>query len=197
VIDIRCRPEMSGKELARAAAVPAGPRTGGGAVPALECSATAAPLLLFIDFDQLSDKQIAELCGGALGGDELRASAVLLAPLDFLARLERPALRFLKGRLAAHFCVQEVGDDEVSFLHNQLLTQRDCRSEARGFRRGILTGLAACMVVAAASTGAFVLLHFNAQQVLEAPAGTEASEGIGEAASTLRSPQGAATTAVR
>ena len=150
MIDIRCRPEMSGKELARAAAVPAGPRTGGGAVPALECSATAAPLLLFIDFDQLSDKQIAKLCGGALGGDELRASAVLLAPLDFLARLERPALRFLKGRLAAHFCVQEVGDDEVSFLHNQLLTQRDRRSEARGFRRDILIGLAACMVGAAA-----------------------------------------------
>lgn len=196
VIDVRCGPEMSSEELAGAAAAPR-PRTGGGAVPVPECSATAAPLFLFIDFDQLSDRQIAEVCGGALDGEELRAPGVLLAALDFVARLERPALRFLKERLAAHFSVQEIGEDEVvPFLHNQLLTQRDRRSEARGFRRGILTGLAACGVVAAASGGGLVLLHHNAEQVYEAPAGAGASGSIGEPTSTLRSMQGAATSPV-
>jgi len=32
---------------------------------------------------------------------------VLSAPLGFVARLERPALHFLKERLAGHFCAQE------------------------------------------------------------------------------------------
>jgi hypothetical protein len=195
VIDIRCGPETGGKELARAAAL-AGPKTGG-AVPTRKCSAPLAPLFLFIDFDLLSDRQIAEVCGGALDGETLRAPGVLLAPLDFVARLERPALRFLKERLAAHFCVQEVGNDEVvPLLHSQLLTQRDRRSEARGFRRGILAGLAACGVVVAAGSGAFVLLHSNTEQVCEAPAGIGQSGSIGESASALRSPRGAATTGV-
>jgi hypothetical protein len=197
VVDIRCGPGLSGKELARTAAWSAASRTGGGAVPTPECSVTAAPLFLFIDFDQLSDRQIAEICGGSLDGEELRAPGVLLAPLDFVARLERPALRFLKERVAAQICVQEVGDDEVvSFLHNQLLTQRDRRSETRGFRRGILTGLVACGVVAAAGSGGFVLLHSKAEQVCEAPAGIEESGSISGPASARRSPQAAATTAV-
>jgi hypothetical protein len=197
LVDIRCGPELRGKELQRAAGLPAEPRTVGGAVPIPECSVTAAPLFLFIDFDQLSDRQIAEVCEAALDGEELRASGVLLAPLDFVARLERPTLRFLKERLAAHFCVQEVGDDEVvPFLHNQLLTQRDRRSEARGFRRGILTGLAACGVVAIAGSGAFMLLHPTGEQVCEAPAGLEERGSTSEPASALRSPQGAATSAV-
>jgi hypothetical protein len=77
----------------------------------------------------------------------------------------------LKERLAAHFRVQEVGDDEaITFLHNQLLAQRDRGSEARGFRRGILIGLAGCGVVLAASTGAFLILHPTAEQVSPAPA---------------------------
>jgi hypothetical protein len=197
VIDIRCGPEVSGTELARAAALLRGPKAGGGAVPTPEWPVTAAPLFLLIDFDQLSDRQIAEVCGGSLDGEQPPAAGVLLAPLDFVARLDRPALRFLKERLAAHFCVQEVGDDEVvSFLHNQLLTQRDRRSEARGFRRGILTSLAACGVVAAAGGAAFVLLHSNAEQLREARAGIEESGSIGEAASALWSSQRAATTGV-
>ena len=197
VIDIRCGPAISAKELARATALPARLSTGGSAVSSAERLVTSAPLFLFIDFDQLSDRQIAEVCRGVSEGEELPAPGVLLAPLDFVARLERPALRFLKQRVAAHFCVQEVGDDEViPFLHNQLLTQRDRRSEARGFRLGILTGLAACGVVAAAIGGAFVLLHSNVEQVRETPAGIQESGSIHEPASVLRSPQGDATTAV-
>ena len=81
---------------------------------------------------------------------------MLLTPIDFLARLEGPALRFLNERIAAQFRFDEVGDDEtVAVLHNQLLSQRDRRIEARGFRRGILVGLAGSGVVIAASIGAF------------------------------------------
>jgi hypothetical protein len=197
VIDIRCGPNLTDADLELALSSGAIPRTGGGTVPARECETSSAPLFLFIDFDQLSDRQIAEVCRGVSEAEELPAPGVLLAPLDFVARLERPALRFLKQRLAAHFCVQEVGDDEViPFLHNQLLTQRDRRSEARGFRRGILTSLAACGVVAAATGGAFVLLHSNVEQVRETPAGIQESGSIREPASVLRSPQGDATTAV-
>jgi hypothetical protein len=197
VVDIRCGPDLTDADLKLALSSGAIPRTGGGTVPARECETSSAPLFLFIDFDQLSDRQIAEVCRGVSEGEELPAPGVLLAPLDFVARLERPALRFLKQRLAAHFCVQEVGDDEViPFLHNQLLTQRDRRSEARGFRRGILTGLAACGVVAAAIGGAFVLLHSNVEQVRETPTGIQESGSIREPASVLRSPQGDATTAV-
>jgi hypothetical protein len=197
VVDIRCGPNLTDADLELALSSGAIPRTGGGTVPARECETSSAPLFLFIDFDQLSDRQIAEVCRGVSEDEELPAPGVLLAPLDFVARLERPALRFLKQRLAAHFRVQEVGDDEViPFLHNQLLTQRDRRSEARGFRRGILTSLAACGVVAAAIGGAFVLLHSNVEQVRETPAGIQESGSIREPASVLRSPQGDATTAV-
>jgi hypothetical protein len=89
----------------------------------------------------------------------------------------------LKERLAAHFCVQEVGDDEViPLLHNQLLAQRDRRSEARGFRRGMLIGLGAFGVVAAAGGCAFLLLHPTVEQVCEAPASIEERRLTGEQA---------------
>jgi hypothetical protein len=138
------------------------------------CSTNPSPLFLFIDFDLLSDRQIEEVGENTVGGHQPRASGVLLAPPDFAARLEQPPLRILKERLAAHFCVQAVGDDEViPLLHNQLLAQRDRRSETRGFRRGILVGLSAFGLVAAAASSAFWYLHPTAEQVYEAPASIE------------------------
>jgi hypothetical protein len=172
-IDICCGPALRGKDLALAAPMLARPSRSGGAVVAPERPGTASPVFLFIDFDQLSDRQIEEVCEGTLGGDQLRASGALLASLDFAARLEQPALRFLKERVTAHFYIQEVGDDEVIlFLHNQLLA-RDRRSEAPGFRHGILIGLGAFGVVAAAGGSAFLLLHPTAEQVYEMPASIE------------------------
>ena len=183
VIDICCGPALRGKDLARAAPVLTRPSRSGGATVTPECSTAASPLFLFVDFDQLSDRQIEEVCEGTLGGDQHRASGVLLAPLDFAARLERSTLRFLKERLAAHFCIQEVGDDEViPFLHNQLLAQRDRRSEARGFRRGILIGLGAFGVVAAAGGSAFFLLNPPVEPVRESPASLEERRLTGEQA---------------
>jgi len=184
VKEIRCGPELKGKDLA--APILTGPRKRGGALAAPECSATASPLFLFVDFDLLSDRQIEEVCESTVGADQPQAPRVLLAPLDFAERLERPPLRILKERLAAHFCVQEVGDDEViPLLHNQLLAQRDWRSEARGFRRGILIGLGAFGVVAAAGGSAFLLLHPTVEQVCEAPASIEERRLTGEQALQL------------
>jgi hypothetical protein len=181
VKEIRCGPELKGKDLA--APIVTGPRKRGGALVAPESSATASPLFLFVDFDLLSDRQIEEVCESTVGAGQPQAPGVLLAPLDFAERLERPPLRILKERLAAHFCVQEVGDDEViPLLHNQLLAQRDRRSEARGFRRGILIGLGAFGVVAAAGSSAFLLLHPTVEQVCEAPASIEERRLTGEQA---------------
>jgi hypothetical protein len=110
--------------------------------------------------------------------------------LDFVARLERPALRFLKEHLDADFCVQEVGDDEaITFLHNQLLVQRDRQIEARGFRRGILIGLAASGVVLAAGIGLFVILNLPVEHMRSAPESAGERRPISEERSVLQPPK--------
>jgi len=170
VIIIPCGPELKREDLERTVPTVAGPRaTTNTAVPP-EVLVAVCPIFVFDDFDRLSDKQIEEVYKGTLHFGQIPAAGILLASLDFLARLERPALHFLKDQLGAHFRVQEVGDDEaVIFLHNQLLTQRDRRLEARGFRHGILIGLAACGVVFAASIGLFLILNPGAEQIGAGP----------------------------
>jgi hypothetical protein len=106
IIDIHCEPELRGKGLDGAAPILGGSGTAPG------CSS----LFLFIDFDQLSDGQIEEVCETTMDGERHVATAVLLASLDFVVRLEQPALRCLKDRVTAHFRVQEVSDDELSLF---------------------------------------------------------------------------------
>jgi hypothetical protein len=145
-----------------------------------------SPLCVFDDFDRLSDLQIEDIFEDMLRGDERQPPAVLLAPLDFLVRLKRPALQFLKERIAVQFRFQEVGDDEaIAVLHNQLLSRRDRRIEARGFRHGIVVGLAAGAVLLVTSIGAFIL-HPSAEQVCEAPASTGRSSSASEKAPILK-----------
>ena len=135
-----------------------------------EVLVAVCPIFVFDAFDRLSDKQIEEVCKDTVHFGQIPAAGILLASLDFLARLERPALHFLKDQLAAHFRVQEVGDDEaVTFLHNQLLTLRGRRLEARGFRHGILIGLTACGVVFAVSIGLFLILNPGGEQIRAGP----------------------------
>jgi hypothetical protein len=199
VIDIRCGPELTGTDLKHRAPVPAGLGASVDANAAVtpRHSATSSSLFLFNDFDLLSDRQIEEVCEATLDGDQVRASGVLLASLDFVARTERPPLQFLKRRLAAHLCVQDVGDDEVfPFFHNQLLAQRDRRSEARGFRRGIVMGLTASGVLAAAASGAFVFLQPTTDRVHDAPAHAEESRSMNERQLLLAPTNRAATSAV-
>jgi hypothetical protein len=81
----------------------------------------ASPLVIFDNVDRLSDEQIEEvfkqICDHRIG------AAVVLARPDFLARLERPALRFwlAKRLLVARLRVRELGSDEVpAFIRHQL-----------------------------------------------------------------------------
>jgi hypothetical protein len=180
-IIIACRPELRREDLERAIP-PWPPRT---AIIGVEAdqrsSAHASPVFIFDDFDQLSDAQIKSF----LETQNQRA-AVLLALPDFLDRLERPALRFLNDRMAAQFRFQEIGDDEaVAFLHNQLLSQADRRVEVRGFRRGILVGLAAGGAAIAVSIGAFTLRP-TPEQVYEVPANTGYKSLVDREGSMLR-----------
>jgi hypothetical protein len=149
----------------------------------------ASPLFVLDAFDRLSDRQIEDVCEDASRGDPTHWAAVLLVRVDFLALLERPALRFLKERIATQFRFEEVGDDEaIAILHNQLLSQRDRRIEARGFRRGILVGLAAGGAAIAAGIGAFIL-RSTTERVWEAPA-TTGSGGAASEQSPLPQPGG-------
>jgi hypothetical protein len=190
VMIIPCGPELRHEDFERAVPMLAGPRATSVA------AAPASPLFVFDDFDRLSDRQIEDVFKGTLCRDQTRATGVLLGPLDFLARLERPALHFLKERLAAQFRFQDVGDDEaIAALHNQLLSQRDRRAEARGFRHGILVGLAAGGVVIAASIGAFFILQPTPHLVGAAPASTGRSSSVREEMPMLQLAEEPATSA--
>jgi hypothetical protein len=191
VVIISCGPELKREDLERAVLTLAKPKaTGVAAEPG--CSAPTSPLFVFDDFDRLSDRQIEVVYEGTRGRDRLQPAAVLLAPLDFHARLESPSLQFLKQRIAAQFRFHEVGDDEaIAVLHDQLLAQRDRRVEARGFRRGILIGSAAGGVAIVASIGVFIL-HSTTEQVYEAPASPRRSNSESVGAPLLR-PAGEAT----
>ena len=169
VVIISCGPELKPADLERAVPKLAKPKAGGvGAEPGR--SASASPLFIFEDFDRLSDGQIVDVYEGTQRRDRIPRAAVLLAPVDFPARLERPALQCLKQCIAAQFRFEEVDDNEaIAVLHEQLLAQRDRRVEARGFRRGILIGSAAGGVAIVASIGVF-MLRSTTEQVYESPA---------------------------
>jgi hypothetical protein len=183
---ISCGPELTREDLDRTVAAVAGPRAITGAGVTTEFSASAFPLVVFDDFDRLSDKQIEEVYKDPLHRDHTQAAGILLTSVNFLARLEQPALHFLKKHVAAYFPVQEVGDDEaISFLYNRLLTQRDRRKETRGFRPGILIGLAGSGFALAAGIGLFIIMNGTTEQIRAAPESTMERSIVSEAGSIL------------
>src|SRR4051812_2453865 len=81
----------------------------------------ASPLVIFDNADRLSDEQIEEVFKEIY--DHRIGAAVVLGRPDFLARLERPVLRFwlAKRLLVARLRFQELGADEVpAFIRHQL-----------------------------------------------------------------------------
>jgi hypothetical protein len=145
---------------------------------------------VFDGFDRLSDKQIKEICKATLHCGQMPAAGILLASLDFLARLEPPTLHFLKEHLDAQFRVQEVGDEEaITFLHNQLLLHHDRQIEARGFRRGILIGVESSAGVLAAGIGLFIILNLPAEHIRSTPESASESTSISEERSILQLPK--------
>jgi hypothetical protein len=188
-IIISCGPDLTREDLEGAVPVVAAARATADTPVRPESSETDPPLFLFADFGQLSDKQIGEIYNVTPDCGQIPAAGILLASLDFVVRLERPELHFLKEHLNAHFGVQEVGDDEaITFLHHQLIVRRDRETETRGFRRGILIGLAAAGGVLAAGVGLFIILNPPAEQVRLTPESTGQRRPISEEVSLVVPP---------
>src|SRR5690242_10045733 len=138
----------------------------------------APPLVVFGDFDRLSDEQIGEICGGISRRDD-DVAAVFLTPSEFLSRLQRPRLQFLKDGISVQFRFGELGDNEaIAFIYHQLLAERDDRVAARGFRRGMLISLGAGGIAILASLSAF-FVHSLPEQVV-APATIPLTTPIGD-----------------
>jgi len=194
---ISCGPELTRGDLERAVSVSNGLSETAGAAGMSDGPTAVRPLILFDALDRLSDNQIEEVCKATLHIGQIPVAGVLLASVDFSLRLERSALHFLKEQLNAHLYVQDVGDDEaISFLHNQLLVQRDRQIEARSFRRGILMGLAASGVVLAAGIGFFIILNPQAEQAGPAPENARQSRPISEVGSLVPPPEGGVANSV-
>ena len=120
----------------------------------------ASPIFVLESFGRLSNEQIEGLCKGTPYSERIQPPAVLLVQMDFLSRLEQPALHFLRDQIAARLHFQEVGDDEaIAVLHSRLLSLQTRRIEARGFRygRGLLVGVVASATILAISIGALTL----------------------------------------
>jgi hypothetical protein len=191
-IIIPCRPELSSADLERAILPQATPKADCGGKPEARSLMPPSRVLLFDQFDQLSDTQIKIIFETH---DQIQRAAILVALPDFLDRLERPALGFLKDRIAGQFRFHEIGDDEaIGFLHNQLLSQADRRVEARGFRRGISVGLAFGGVALAASIAAFAL-HPIRERIPEPPANISQERLVDPEASMIRPTEEAAASA--
>jgi TPR repeat protein len=145
VVTIACGPESRRKDLKRILTTTAKQKT-------------ASPIFVFENFGRVSDEQIEDLCKGTPYSEAIEPPAVLLAQMDFLPRLEQPALHFLRDRIAARLYFQEVSDDEtIAVVHNRLLSLQTRRIEARGFRYGVLVGVVASAAVLAMSIGALAL----------------------------------------
>jgi hypothetical protein len=120
VIIVPCGPELRHEDLERAVPMLAGPRATSVAAP------PASPLFVFDDFDRLSDRQIEDVFKGTLCRDQMRATGVLLGPLDFLARLRhRPrAARAHREPIAAISGRQRSMSYESSPLERKLRRDR-------------------------------------------------------------------------
>ena len=186
---ISCDPELT-RHIERTISVSDGARAAAGAAVTAEPAADVQPVFVLDGFDRLSDEQIKAICKDTLYCGQIPAAGILLASLDFLARLERPTLHFLKEHLDAQFRVQEVGDDEaITFLHNQLLLHHDRRIEAHGFRRGILIGVEASAGVLAAGIGLFIILNLPAEHIRSTPESAGASTSISKERPILQPPK--------
>ena len=194
VIDIACWADLTSDELTRARSVVEAPLLSGGATAALETSEPIPPLFVFADVDQLSDQQIKEIFEGTQNGDQKGTAVLLLAPSEFLIRLEQPSLQFLTERLAARFEFYEIGQQEgIEFLRHRL-TERHARGEPRGIPPGIFRVLAASAVLLAVGISAFLFLQ-NYQLVGEPSVGSAARTMPTREASAPRSPMGEGPTA--
>lgn len=125
VVDIACRPGLGSDDVLRAvpphAALPSR-----GETPAADPAEAVplrrpAPLFVLDEIERLSYEQLEQIYDALQPDDHVTPAVVLLAQVDFLARLERPALRFLKDALAETFVFRQLAREEVGiFILHQL-----------------------------------------------------------------------------
>jgi hypothetical protein len=128
VFDLSCGPELGRHDLLRFRHALSTSLAGDGATGEELVSPAAASLIVVVgDADRLSDEAIEEIFKNIYlrtSFDHRRiAAAVLLARPDFLARLERPVLRFwlAKRLLVARLRFMELGNDEIlTFIRRQI-----------------------------------------------------------------------------
>jgi hypothetical protein len=124
VIAMPCGPELKSEDLCRASAVVATLPAAGGTAALSETKETSSPLFIFEEVDRLSDRQIEEICATIRRGPVQSAAGVLLAPPEFLSRLERPCLQLLREETVVRLRFDQIGDDEtIDFLRHQLATR--------------------------------------------------------------------------
>ena len=118
-VGVACRAEMDLTELLRSLPTLTPAADAGAPVPLRQ----PPPLLVLDNADRLSYEQIEQIYDALQGSG---AVAVLLTNAEFLSRLERPALRFLREALAAQIPFQQLGREEVgAFILHQLRSPGD------------------------------------------------------------------------
>jgi hypothetical protein len=126
-----------------------------GRIEVLAPSEPASPFFVFGEVHRLSQQQLGTIYGAITHPDWMGAVAVLLAPSDFLSRLEEPGLDFLKEHLFAQFLFHEIGrhkDDK--FLRHRLEKKRLRHRVACAAQSRLIWGLVGCAVFLSAGGAA-------------------------------------------
>ena len=144
MIEISCTPALDCREpFGSGSAAPDAPISDEGEGEEAGSIASPPPILVFDDADQLSEVQIKVLFDAAQTAPlsaPAREARVLLAHSSFTTRFEGPLLDVLKGRLAAHLCLQQLDRDEVeAFIRYQLAP--DSRSNFLTAQRAALIAI--------------------------------------------------------
>jgi hypothetical protein len=122
--------------------------------------APASPLFVFGKVHRLSQQQLRTIYGAITHPNWMGAVAVLLAPSDFLSRLEGPGLDFLKEHLFAQFLFQEISQHTVDkFLRHRLEKKWLRHRVACAAQSRLIWGLAGCAVLLTAGGAATFLEH--------------------------------------
>jgi len=120
----------------------------------------ASPLLVFGEVDRLSRQQLSTIYGAITHSNCMGAVAVLLAPSDFLSRLEEPGLDFLKEHLFGQFLFQEITQHKNDkFLRHRHEKKRLWHRAACAAQSRLIWSLAGCAVLVTAGGAAIFLEH--------------------------------------
>jgi hypothetical protein len=120
----------------------------------------ASPLFVFGEVHRLSQQQLRTIYGAITHPNWMGAAAVLLAPSDFLSRLEEPGLDFLKEHLIAQFLFQKIGQHKNDkFLRHGLETKQLRHRVAFAAQSRLIWSFVGCAALLTAGGAAIFLEH--------------------------------------